>query len=283
MLWPALFFDRKKQTHKGDYGHVLIVAGSRSYTGAALLCSEAAMRSGAGYVTLAFPESLQGVIACGAREVVTLPLRSTAQQSVSERALPQLMPVLKKSDCLLAGCGMSRHPSTQALIRSLVRRASTPVVVDADGLNAVAGHLGILRGLKHPVVLTPHAGEMERLCGRRIDAAPAARKEVAKDFALRYNVTLILKGHRSLVYSSRGRLYENTTGNPGLATAGSGDVLSGIVAAFLGQGMEPFEAACRAVYIHGLAADLAAKEKTQPAMIASDVIEYLPKAFKRCR
>ncbi|MFA5315255.1 MAG: NAD(P)H-hydrate dehydratase [Candidatus Omnitrophota bacterium] len=281
MLWPAPFFDRKKQTHKGDYGHVLIVAGSRRYTGAALLCSGAAMRAGAGYVTLAFPEILQGVIACGVREVVTLPLRSTAQQSISERALPQIVPLLRKTDCLLVGCGMSHHSSTQAFIRSLFRRACSPMVVDADGLNALAGHLDILKGLRCPVILTPHPGEMERLCGRRIDDTAVSRKKVAKDFALRYNVTLILKGHRTLVCSSRGRLYENTTGNPGLATAGSGDVLSGIVVAFLGQGMEPFEAACRAVYVHGLAADLAVKDKTQPGMIASDVIDYLPKAFRK--
>jgi NAD(P)H-hydrate epimerase len=281
MLWPAPFFDRKKQTHKGDYGHVLIVAGSRCYTGAAHLCSRAAMRAGAGYVTLAFPETLQGIISPGVREVVTLPLRSTTQQSVSEKALPQIVPALKKSDCLLVGCGMSRHPSTQVFIRSLVRRVPGPVVVDADGLNALAGHLDTLKGLRGSVILTPHRGEMERLCGRRIDDTAASRKKVAKDFALRYNVTLILKGHRTLVCSSRGRLFENMTGNPGLATAGSGDVLSGIVTAFVGQGMELFEAACRAVYIHGLAADLAVKDKTQPGMIASDVVDYLPKAFKK--
>lgn len=280
MPWPARFFDRKKQTHKGNYGHVLIVAGSRCYTGAAHLCSRAAMRAGAGYVTLAFPETLQGVIGPGVREVVTLPLRSTTQQSICERALSQIAPVLKKADCLLVGCGMSRHRSTQAFIRSLIRRVSGPLVVDADGLNALAGHLDICNGLRHPVILTPHPGEMERLCGRRIDDAAVSRKKVAKDFALRYNITLILKGHRTLVCSSLGRFYENVTGNPGLATAGSGDVLSGIVAAFLGQGMEPFKAACRAVYIHGLAADLAVKDKTQPGMIASDIIDYLPKAFK---
>lgn len=281
MLWPAPFFDRKRQTHKGDYGHVLIVAGSRCYTGAAHLCSRAAMRAGAGYAVLAFPETLQGIIGPGAREVVTLPLRSTTQQSVSEKALPQIIPALKRADCLLVGCGMSRHPSTQVFIRSLVRRVSGPVVVDADGLNALAGHLDILKGLRVSAILTPHRGEMERLSGLRIDDTAASRKKVAKDFALRYNVTLILKGHRTLVCSSRGRLYENMTGNPGLATAGSGDVLSGIVTAFVGQGMEPFEAACRAVYIHGLAADLAVKDKTQPGMIASDVIDYLPKAFKK--
>ncbi len=281
MLWPAPFFNRNKQTHKGDYGHILIVAGSRCYTGAALLCSAAAMRAGAGCVTLAFPESLQAIIASGVREVVTFPLRSTVQQSVSEKALTQIVPLLKKTDCLLVGCGMSGHPSTQVFIRSLLRCACSPVVVDADGLNALAGHLDLVKGSRFPVILTPHPGEMERLCGRRLDGTDATRKKVAKDFALRYNVTLILKGHRTLVCSSRGRIYENATGNPGLATAGSGDVLAGIVTAFVGQGMESFEAACRAVHIHGLAADLAVKDKTQPGMIASDVIEYLPKAFKK--
>ncbi|MFA5039963.1 MAG: NAD(P)H-hydrate dehydratase [Candidatus Omnitrophota bacterium] len=279
MRWPARFFKRKKSAHKGDYGHVLVCAGSRRMTGAAFLCAQAAMRSGAGYVTLAVPDVLHKVFAAGVREVMTLPLASTADASISQKALGQIIPALEKADVLVLGCGMSQNSSTQTFIRSLISRARIPLVLDADGLNALAGHVSMLTKRPAPTVLTPHPKEMARLLKKDTGHILAARKNIAKDFSLRYNSTLILKGHRSLVCDG-GRVYENLTGNPGLATAGSGDVLSGILAAFIGQGMPVYKAACLAVFIHGLAGDMAAKDKTQPGLVASDIIEYLPQAFK---
>lgn len=261
---------------------MLVCAGSRSFTGAAFLCSCAAMRAGAGYVTLAVPDVLHRVFASKAREIVTLPVFSTPGQSISEKALPQVVSAMEKADVLLLGCGMSQDPSTQRFIRRLISLSKIPMVIDADGLNALAGHIDMLKACRAPVVLTPHPKEMSRIAEKGLREVLDNAKNIAKDFSLRYNVTLILKGYRSLVVSVEGKVYRNNTGNPGMASAGTGDVLSGIVAAFLAQGMGPFEAACRAVYAHGLSGDLAAKEKTQPSLIASDIIEYLPKAFKKC-
>lgn len=282
MQWPVRFFKRRPGTHKGDYGHVLICAGSRRMTGAALLCAQAAMRAGAGYVTLAVPDALHKIFAAAVREAVTLPLLSTPEMSVSEEAVFQIRPFLEKAQVLVLGCGMSQNPSTQKFIRSLLKSARIPLVLDADGLNALAGHMSLLKGRMAPTVLTPHPKEMARLTGKGTTEIQSSRKNIAKDFCLRYNSTLILKGHRTLV-CEKDRVYENATGNPGMASAGTGDVLSGIIGAFVGQGMPVYDAACRAVYIHGLSGDLAAKDKTQPGLVASDLIEYLPKALNFVR
>jgi NAD(P)H-hydrate epimerase len=175
---------------------------------------------------------------------------------------------------------LTQHPATQRLIRRVIASSPVPLVIDADGLNALAGHMDILKKTKVPAVLTPHPKEMARLVGGSAAMVQKNRKKVAKDFAHGYNKTLVLKGFRTVV-ASPDKAYVNKTGNPGMATAGAGDVLSGIVAAFLCQGMGSFEAACHAVNVHGLAGDLAVKDKTEPGMIASDIIEYLPKAFKQ--
>ena len=282
MLWPARLFQRRPDTHKADFGHVFILAGSGRLTGAACLCAEAAMRAGTGLVTLGFPEGLyQAIVKKLIPEVMTLSLPATKQQTLSEAGLKEIKKFLKKIDCLVIGPGLSQNPSTQRLIRSVVSYDETSMVVDADGLNALVGHVSILKNVRHEVVLTPHPGEMARLIGISVKGIQANRKKVAKEFALLYNKTLVLKGYKTVVASVQGTTYVNRTGNPGMATAGSGDVLSGIVAAFLAQGVSAFEAAKFGVYIHGLAGDLVAKDKTQVGLIASDIIDYLPKAFKR--
>ena len=283
MRLPARLFKRSPDTNKGDFGHVFILAGSRCTPGAASLCANAAMRAGAGLVTLGFPKSLHLAFASKLTEVMMLPLPETKGVSLSEGALKEVEIFLKKVDCLLIGPGLSQDISTQRLIRSVLSKVLLPLVIDADGLNALAGHLDILSKLKNEVILTPHPKEFFRLTGISVQACQRNRKKVAKDFALRYNMTLVLKGNKTVVASAKGAIYINSTGNPGMATAGSGDVLSGMIAAFLAQGFDSFESARLAVYLHGLAGDLAAKDKTQTGLIASDLIEYLPCALKYCR
>ncbi|MDD5018987.1 MAG: NAD(P)H-hydrate dehydratase [Candidatus Omnitrophica bacterium] len=281
MQWPAPFFKRKCNAHKNDFGHLLVLAGSRRYAGAGCLCANAAMRAGAGLVTLGIPESLYPVYAKKLTEVMLLPLADAGRGVLSKKSWPVIKAFLKKVDGLLIGPGLSQDKDIRLVVRQAIKNALVPLVIDADGLNALAGDPSILKTIKAPAVLTPHPKEMARLMNASTAMVQKNRKKVAKDFAYGYNMTLVLKGHETVVASPDKRIYINKTGNPGMATAGAGDVLSGIVAAFLGQGMEPFEAACRAVYIHGLAGDLAAKDKTEPGMIASDIIEYLPKAFKK--
>jgi len=274
-------FNRKLCAHKGDFGHVFILAGSESFMGAACLCSQSALRSGAGLVTLGVPRSLHSIASLKLTEVMTLPLPETRQATLGKKALIEIKAFLKKADCLLMGPGLSRHPDTQRLIRRVLMVCDKPVVLDADALIALARHLDTFKRLKSVAVLTPHPGEMAYLLGITVKDVQNNRKKVAKEFALRYNTILVLKGHQTIVASPEGKTYINNTGNPGMATAGSGDVLAGTLAAFLGQGMPAYQAACSAVYVHGLAGDLAARDKTEVSLIASDIIEYLPKAFRK--
>lgn len=280
MRLPVRLFNRTPRAHKGDFGHVFILAGSECFMGAACLCSQSALRSGAGLVTLGMPRSLHSIASLKLTEVMTLPLPETRQATLGVKALKDIKAFLKKADCLLIGPGLSRHPDTQRLIRRVLVVCDKPLCLDADALIALAGHLDILKSLKNISVLSPHPGEMAHLLGISVKEVQNNRKKVAKEFALRYNTILVLKGHQTIVASPEGKTYINNTGNPGMATAGSGDVLAGMLAAFLGQGMSAYQAACSAVYVHGLAGDLAARDKTEVSLIASDIIEYLPKAFK---
>ncbi|MBI5872736.1 MAG: NAD(P)H-hydrate dehydratase [Candidatus Omnitrophica bacterium] len=278
---PAPLFNRKIDSHKGDYGHVLILAGSQRFVGAPVLSAASALKAGAGLVTLGVPHGLYPVIASKvAPEAMVLPLPQTRELSLSAAAFKEIKDFSSKTDCVLLGPGLSIKSGTRQLVCSLTDSLDVPLVIDADGLNCLTGRLDILKRAKMDVVLTPHPGEMADLCGYSVGDVQNKRKKVAKDFALRYNITLVLKGYETVVASSHGEVYVNHTGNPGMATAGSGDCLAGILAAFIGQGIPAYDAARLAVYVHGLAGDLAAKDKTQICLVASDIIEYLPKAFK---
>jgi len=280
MRLPTRLLPRKADSHKGDFGHVLILAGSARFSGAAVLCAQACLRAGAGLVTLGIPKSLNKVfIKIKPAEAMTLPLPETREATLSSLAFCKVREFAKKIDVLVIGPGLSQNKSTQSLIRRLINCAGKPLVIDADGLNALAGYLSVLPD-KVPVILTPHPGEMAGLLDVRISQVQKDRKKVAKDFVNRYNIILVLKGHQTLVVEKNRELFINKTGNPGMAKAGSGDVLTGIIAAFLAQGLSGFEAAKYGVYLHGLAGDLAAKEKSQLAMIASDIIQKLPQAIK---
>lgn len=286
-------FLRKPDTHKGDYGHIFIIAGSLGYVGAAILCANSAMRSGAGLVTLGIPESLSTIVAKRVfLEVMIKVLPERKKGTVGIAAYKDIANFSKKADVLAIGPGLSRNKSTQSLIRKIISKIDKPMVVDADALNALSGNLNLLR-VKHSTlnaclparqairILTPHPGEFSRLIAKPIKDIQKNRESLAKSFAHDYNTVLVLKGHNTIVASPDNKLYVNTTGNPGMSTAGSGDVLTGIIAAFLGQGLDGFKAARLGVYLHGLAGDLAAKEKTQVGMIASDIIEKIPEAIKK--
>lgn len=271
---------RPKDSHKGDYGHVFVLAGAIGLTGAAYLASSASLLAGSGLVTLGIPESLNAIMATKLTEVMTLPLPETKEMTLSLKALPKISNILSKVDALAIGPGLSQHAETQKVIRTLLPLIRIPAVIDADGINAIAGGTDILNRLKTKVILTPHPGEFARLLGVSVDEVQKNRISLAKSFTARYNVTLILKGYQTIVAAADGVTYVNETGNPGMATAGSGDVLTGIIAAFLGQRIDYFPAAKYAVYLHGLAGDLAAREKGQISLVAQDILNNLPQAFK---
>jgi len=243
------------------------------------------MRCGAGLVTLGIPKSLNNaVIKIKPKEVMTLPLPQTKEGTLSLAAIKKIKGLIKNIDIVGIGPGLGQDKSTQKLVRKLVSTVNKPMVIDADALNALAGHLNLLLttyDLRPTTVLTPHPGEMARLLGVRINAVQSRRKDFAQKLAKDYKVGVVLKGHNTIVADSR-NLYINKTGNPGMATAGSGDVLTGMIAAFLGQGLDRFNAAKYAVHLHGLAGDLAKKEKTEISLIASDIIDKIPEAIKKC-
>lgn len=286
MQLPTQLLRRRPDAHKGDFGHIFILAGSARFSGAAVLCAAAAMRSGAGTVTLGIPKSLNSaLIRIKPKEVMTLPLTETRQGNLSPSAYKKINNFLENIDVLVIGPGLGQERPTQSLIRKVITKTDKNLVIDADGLNALAGNTVLLLESKRKarlVVITPHPGEMARLLESNIKMIQSKRKKIAAKFARDFNLTVVLKGKNTIVADPQAKVYVNQTGNPGMATAGSGDVLTGMIAAFLGQGLGTFSAAKYAVYLHGLAGDLAAREKTQISLIASDIIDRIPEAIKRC-
>ena len=257
------------------------------FTGAAVLTCTAAIRSGAGLVTLGIPRSVSSaVIKIKPLEVMLRPLSETKSGALSISAYKPIQEFLKQADIVVIGPGLSQDKSTQGLVRRLVKTVDKAMVIDADGLNALAGHLDLLRNTRitqrRNTIITPHPGEMARMLGVGVGEVQRNREKISSRFARDYKVTVALKGRNTVVADYKGNLYINKTGNPGMASGGTGDVLTGIIAAFLGQGLDEFSAVKYAVYIHGLAADLAVKEKTQVSLIASDIIGKIPAAIKRC-
>jgi len=284
MRLPARLCRRRRASHKGTYGRVLVVAGSRSFSGAACLCAEGCLRSGAGYVVLAVPRGILPVVAGRVTEAIDLGLPQTVSGALADIGLSRLLREARQASAVVIGPGLSRDPQTQRLVHKLLRRIDSPMVIDADGLNALSAKkdiLKIFKGKASPVILTPHPGELARLTGLSVKAIQAARIKVAKDFALHYNVHLILKGHHTVVASPGGRPYVNRSGNPGMATAGSGDVLAGVCAGLLAQGADAREASRCAVFLHGAAGDMAARDMTQMGLVASDILLYLPAALRQ--
>lgn len=295
----SLIPERPADSHKGDYGHVLVLAGSRGKTGAALLAARACLRSGAGMVTIGMPETLLDVMQTKVMEEMVLPLPDTGRGTFSERAYDDIVRFLNsKADVLAAGPGITTEPGVVSLIRNLIQSVTAPIVLDADGINCMEGHRDCLRRARAPVVLTPHPGEMQRLLrgsgSRRgkVSGTETIKAEyrkgkmpradmiaAARSFARATGTCLVLKGSPTVVAESGGRVYINTTGNAGMATAGSGDVLTGIIASLIGQGLNPLESAVFGVYLHGLAGDSAVSLKGMHSLIASDITNCLPDAF----
>jgi len=271
---------RPSGAHKGDFGRVLVVAGSRGMTGAACLAGEGALRAGAGLVTVAVPESLHDILEVKLTEVMTAPLADNGRGALSVKARPQIQELLKKADVLAIGPGLSAVTEVAALVRELLGHVRVPLVLDADALNVLAGSPEVLRRLQVPAVITPHPGEMARLLGITVKEVQEDRLAVAARAASSFNVTVLLKGARSVVASPDGAVYINSTGNPGMASGGTGDVLTGAVAALLAQGLDPARAAAAAAFLHGLAGDLAAAQKGFMGLTAGDVLEFLPAAAR---
>lgn len=274
------FPKRHADSHKGDFGHAFIIAGSAGYTGAAYLVSQAAARTGAGLVTLAIPESLYGILASKLTEVMVTPMPETSERSFSLKSEKKLLSFAGKCNVVAIGPGLSQNSQTKRLVRNLVAKLDAPIVLDADGINAFARRDGELRKARKPLVLTPHPGELSKLTGVSIEQIQKNRKDIALEVANEYNSVLILKGHETVVASGDGKLYINKTGNPGMASGGVGDVLTGIVAGFIAQGTDSFSAAALGVYFHGLAGDLALKDKGPLGLIATDLLDKLPEVLK---
>ena len=272
--------ERLPATHKGDYGHILVLAGSPGLTGAAYLCCLGALRSGCGLVTLGIPRSLNLAMEAKLTEVMTKPLPETTDLSLSLASEREIYRLVEKADAVAIGPGLSTNSETAELVKKLVGLIDKPFVLDADGLNNIIDDVSILKGVKSRAVITPHPGEMARLLRISIAEVQSQREKVAQDFSREYGVTVVLKGHRTVVSEPDGNYYVNRTGNPGMATAGVGDILTGMIASFLGQAFSSFDACKLAVYIHGIAGDLAAKEKGKISLIASDLLNKLPEAFK---
>ena len=265
--------------HKGSRGRVAVVAGSAGMAGAATLTSRAALRGGAGMVMLGSPAGLMGALASRHTEVMLRGMPETAEGSLSLAAEPDIESLLSWADVLAIGPGLTRNEETSALVRRVVSKSEKPVVIDADGVNAFSGRAGDLPGARTEIIMTPHLFELSRLTGIPVEQIESDRIEAARQTAVSLEVTLVLKGAATLVASPCGRVSVNPTGNPGMATAGSGDVLTGVIAALAGQGLRTWDAARLGVYLHGLAGDLGAEVMGPHSLVAGDLIDHLPAAF----
>ncbi len=272
---------RQPLSHKGTYGHVLLIAGSRGKPGAACLAARAALVAGAGLVTVATVPSAQPVIVAQVAEAMTETLTETPEGTIAEEALSRALELAAERDVLAIGPGLTTHESTRRFVQELIARVHGPLIIDADGLNNVAPWPEHVHGQQRPLVVTPHPGEMARLIRSTGAQVLERRVEVAREFAVAHHVRLVLKGHRTLIATPDGQVYVNPTGNAGLATAGSGDVLTGILAGCVAQDRsgDPTEAVLAAVYLHGLAGDLAARRLGTRTMLASDVTAHLGEAL----
>ncbi len=274
---------RCRNSHKGTYGRVFVAAASAGMTGAATLTSQAAYRVGAGLVTVGIPKSLNPILEAKLTEVMTLPLCETNVKTLALDAGSQILEFVEKTESILAiGPGLSRHPETVSLVHNLIRKSERPIVIDADGLNALAKSTKLLSNLPPQTVLTPHPGEMARLIGGTVSEVEGDRIGIAQQFAQGHDITLVLKGAPTVIASGSGTVWINSTGNSGMATGGMGDVLTGVIAGLMAQQSSSLNAAILGVYLHGLAADIAAESIGVHGLMAGDVLDALPNAIQEC-
>ena len=272
---------RPAEAHKGSCGHVLLVAGSTGKAGAAILAARGAVRGGAGLVTTAVPETIQSIVDAGSLESMTLPLAVETDGDLAPESVEDLLRASEGKAAVALGPGLGLDPGTVDVVRSVVRQCEVSMVLDADGLNILSEHLDDLPDRSAPTILTPHPGEMARLLGMSSREVQEDRFEAARRLARRTDAVVVLKGHRTLICQPDGETHINPTGNPGMATGGSGDVLTGLLAALLGRGYDPWLAATLGVFLHGLAGDLALDELGAESLAAGDLLAALPRAFQR--
>jgi ADP-dependent NAD(P)H-hydrate dehydratase / NAD(P)H-hydrate epimerase len=275
-----LFSRRPRTAHKGTYGHAGIIAGSVGKTGAAAMAALGALRVGAGLVTVAVPRSVNGVLEAKLLEAMTFPVAETETLTLSRQARDALVGFAAEKTAVAIGPGLGRHPEINGLIADLLEAIRRPMVLDADGINALAGQPQLLRRAQAPLILTPHPGEMGRLLGMNATDVQKDRLGMASRVAQDHGVFVVLKGAATVIAGPDGAVAVNPTGNPGMATGGTGDVLTGMIVGLLAQGLSPWNAACAGVYVHGLAGDLAASIHGEQGMIARDVIAAIPKAIR---
>jgi len=275
----SYFKKRRNSTHKGSYGHLFILSGSLGKTGAAAMAGKAALEMGAGLVTVGTPQSCLPIVARSMMELMTEPLAETDEWTLSENALSQVKNLLKGKDAVLIGPGISTHQSTSKLIMSLLPSIEVPALLDADALNILSSHPEVLKSMSSPVVVTPHPGEFARMIHVSTKKVMEDKLKLAPEFAKEYGVYVVLKGYRTITATPDGKIFINPTGNPGMASGGSGDVLSGMIASLIMQGNDLLGAVLASVYVHGLSGDIAVKKIGEKSLVAGDIINFLPQSI----
>lgn len=271
---------RTQESNKGTYGSLLTICSSYSMAGASILAGKGALRCGIGLLKMAVPKSVYPIVASAIYESVYYPVSENESGTHNKYETPFLLEKSKESNAVLIGCGMQNNRDTYFIVNSFLEKCTVPIVLDADALNAICSNLDALKLAKVPVVITPHPKEMARLLKISVAEVQSNREQVAVNFAREYNVYVVLKGHNTVVASPNGDVFVNTTGNAGMATGGSGDVLAGMISSLLAQNpKKPLECACAGVYLHGMAGDIAKVKFGEISMLPTDLINCIPKAF----
>lgn len=279
LLFNKAVFNRPDDSNKGTLGSLLCICGSYGMAGAAIMAGKAALRCGIGLLKIAVPKSIYPVCATNILESVYYPLEETSNGVISSKNTDFLLEMCEKSSAVLIGCGLSVCDDTKNLVQSVITNCEKPLVIDADALNCICNKPEILKNLKAPAIITPHPGEMARLLHSTPKTVNSNRENTAIDFAKKFGVVTVLKGAGTIIASPDGEVYINHTGNSGMATGGSGDVLSGIIGSLLAQGASPINAAAAGVFLHGTISDLAAEKLGKISMLPTDMIDMIPTAY----
>lgn len=279
LLFNKAVFNRPDDSNKGTLGSLLCICGSYGMAGAAIMAGKAALRCGIGLLKIAVPKSIYPVCATNILESVYYPLEETSNGIISSKNTDFLLEMCEKSSAVVIGCGLSVCDDTKNLVQSVITNCEKPLVIDADALNCICNKLEILKNLKAPAIITPHPGEMARLLHSTPKAVNSNRENTAIDFAKKFGVVTVLKGAGTIIASPDGEVYINHTGNSGMATGGSGDILSGIIGSLLAQGASPINAAAAGVFLHGTIGDLAAEKLGKISMLPTDMIDMIPTAY----
>ena len=271
----SCFKKRAVNSNKGNFGHQLNICGSYKMCGAAVIAAKASLKTGAGLTKCVFPKSVYPVLTAHMTQPLFSPMSENEQKTLSIGALTHILDELKWANSVVLGCGIGKNDDTEVLVNQIIKESEAPIVLDADGLNAISANVDVLRNAKADIIVTPHPGEMARLVGKDIDFIQSHRVEVAKDFANNFGVVVVLKGANTVV-TNGDDVFINTTGNPGMAMGGSGDMLAGMIGSFVAQGISPLNSAICGVYIHGLVGDVTADELSKRGMTVDDMLEILP-------